>query len=100
VNTRIQIGEPLEVIDLTLHALDLSQQLALRNLGPALDLMSKLSEAFFKVAGRLESDNALFEVCNCLADRSAMFCEHLANRLSQNATFWRIPLLLAAKASC
>src|SRR5215469_8318489 len=33
---------PAELIDLTLQALDLSQQLALRNLGRALDLMSKL----------------------------------------------------------
>ena len=55
--------------------------------------MSKLSEALLKVAGRLESDNALFEVCDCLADTRAMFCEHLANRFSQSATFWRIPLL-------
>jgi hypothetical protein len=39
-NTRIRVGKPLEVIDLTLHALDLSQQLALWNLGPALDLIS------------------------------------------------------------
>src|SRR5215831_6089576 len=91
--TCIQVGNPVELIDLTLQALDLSQQLALWNLGPALSLMSKLSEALLKVAGRLESDNALFEVCDCLADRSAMFCKHLANRLSQSATFWRIPLL-------
>src|SRR5262249_51483405 len=52
--TRIQIGDPAELIDLALQALDLSQQLALRNLGPALDLMSKLSEARFEVAGCLE----------------------------------------------
>src|SRR5215472_7197059 len=91
--TRIQIGNPIGLIDLALQALDLSQQLALRNLGAALDLKSKLSEARFKVAGRLESDNALFEVCDCLADRSTMFCEHLGNRLSQSVTFRWIPLL-------
>jgi hypothetical protein len=90
---RIQIGDPAELIDLTLQALDLSQQLALRNLGPALDLMSKLSEALLKVAGRLESDNALLELCERLADRSTMFSEHLADRLEQTASL-RVPPLL------
>jgi hypothetical protein len=31
--------------------------------------MSKLVEAHFNVAGRLESDNTLFEVCERLTDR-------------------------------
>jgi hypothetical protein len=61
---RIQIGDPAELIDLTLQALDLSQQLALRNLGPALDLMSKLSEARFEAVGFLELTNALCKLAN------------------------------------
>jgi hypothetical protein len=48
--------------------------------------MSKLSEALLKVAGRLEPDNRL-------TDRSAMFSEHLADRLEQTALL-RVPPLL------
>jgi hypothetical protein len=66
-----------------LQGLDPGQQLALRELGPALDLMSKLSEALFKVAGRLESDNTLFEVCERFIDRSTIFSERLADRIEQ-----------------
>jgi len=38
--TRIQAGNPTELIDLTPQTIDLKQQLALQNLGPKLDLMS------------------------------------------------------------
>jgi hypothetical protein len=55
--------------------------------------MSKLSEALLKVAGRLESDNTLFELCERLTDRSTMFSEHLADRLEQTALL-RVPPLL------
>jgi hypothetical protein len=55
--------------------------------------MRKLREALFKVAGRLESDNTLFEVCERLTDRSAVFSEHLADRIEQRVMLRGIPLL-------
>src|SRR5262245_9284442 len=71
--TQIQVGNPLGIVELALQLLDFFLQLALRNVRPALDLISKLREARFKAARLFKYTNALCElaktpiqVCNTL----------------------------------
>src|SRR5262245_44012994 len=69
--TQIQVGNPLGIVELALQ--DFFLQLALRNVRPALDLISQLREARFKTARLFKYTNALCElsktpiqVCNTL----------------------------------
>jgi hypothetical protein len=55
--------------------------------------MSNPTEALFKVAGRLESENTLFEACDRLIDRSATFSVHPADGIEQTVLSLVPPLL-------
>jgi hypothetical protein len=91
--TEIEVGDPLKV-NLALKSMDPFQQLRLRNFRSLLDLAGEPIEARLKIAGRLEANDTLLELCERFTDRSAMLSEHLTNRVDQSATLRWPPMLL------
>src|SRR5262249_46516901 len=91
--TEIEVSDPLKV-NLALKSIDPFQQLRLRNFRSLLDLAGEPIEALLKIAGRLEANDTLLELCERFTDRSTMLSEHLTNRVDQSATLRWPPMLL------